>query len=147
MDLQKIYGWISLNTIGENSIFKMVFELRFEVDFKAFKLRKTGRKKDYLSSVLINLALLMPMCDILFLAVGEAVKHMQQSGMPCSHAWLSIYSYCTTLFFPGTSFEGLTWIFLSELHHLRAVLIINTQAAASSRQPPSHGDPQKLNID
>lgn len=85
--------------------------------------------------------------DILFLAVREAVKHMQQSGMPCSHAWLSIYSYCTALFFPGTHFEGLTWIFLSELPHLRAVLVINTQAAASSRHPPSHEDPQRRSID
>lgn len=54
----------------------------------------------------------MPMSDILFLAVREAVKHMQQIGIPCSHAWLSIYSYCTALFFPGTHFKGFNLNFL-----------------------------------
>lgn len=89
----------------------------------------------------------MPMRDTLFLAVREAAEHMQKSGMPCSHAWLSIYSYCTALFFPGTHFESLTWIFLSELPHLRAVLTINTQASAFSWHPPSQEDAQRLNID
>lgn len=37
-------------------IFKMIFEQRFELAINAVKLRKITRKKDYFSSLLINLA-------------------------------------------------------------------------------------------
>lgn len=50
--------WMNLLKYNRRKIciFKIVFEWRFQLDFNAVKLRKITRKKDYFSSLLVNLA-------------------------------------------------------------------------------------------